>query len=93
MRRWMIAGFALVAAASACGVGCAQPAGNAGLRQACQADVAKLCAGVMPGGGRIMQCMRQHQDKVSDACKSAMSNAHGARQGQSAPSATPSPQG
>ena len=36
---------------------------------ACKADVQKLCAGVQPGDGRIMQCMKQHESELSDACK------------------------
>ena len=35
----------------------------------CRADVEKLCPGVKPGGGRIIQCLKAHKDEVSDACK------------------------
>ena len=45
------------------------------VRAACEADVAKLCAGVQPGGGRIMQCLGQHKTEVSDACKQAIMKA------------------
>ena len=38
---------------------------------ACQGDVQKLCSGVQPGGGRIINCLVQHKDSVSDACKQA----------------------
>jgi hypothetical protein len=44
----------------------------AGVRAACQAELQTLCAGVQPGGGRIMQCLKQHKDQVSAGCKSAI---------------------
>lgn len=46
--------------------------GMAATRAACQADLQTLCAGVQPGGGRIMQCLKQNRDKLSAGCKSAM---------------------
>jgi hypothetical protein len=49
------------------------------VRSACEADVAKLCAGIQPGGGRIMQCLAQHKTEVSDNCKQAIMKA---RQGK-----------
>ena len=36
---------------------------------ACRADVDKLCAGVPPGGGRILACLKANQAQVSPACK------------------------
>ena len=45
------------------------------LRQACGTDVRSLCAGVMPGGGRIKQCMIEKRDQLSDGCKNAMKEA------------------
>jgi len=41
----------------------------ADLHAACDADIQKLCAGVKPGGGRILACLKQHQETVSDNCK------------------------
>lgn len=35
----------------------------------CRADVQKLCPNVQPGGGRIVACLKQNIDSVSDACK------------------------
>jgi hypothetical protein len=43
---------------------------------ACAADIQKLCADVQPGGGRIIACLRQHRDEVSDGCKQAMKAMH-----------------
>jgi hypothetical protein len=52
------------------------------LRAACQADAQKLCSGVQPGGGRIINCLAQHKDALSDTCKQALISASQA-QGQS----------
>jgi hypothetical protein len=40
-----------------------------GPHAACKADVQKLCSGVQPGGGRIMACLKEHKDEVSQACR------------------------
>jgi hypothetical protein len=42
------------------------------LRAKCAQDVQKLCANVPAGGGRIIACLKQHQDQVSDGCKQAV---------------------
>jgi hypothetical protein len=38
----------------------------------CKADVEKLCPNVQPGGGRIIACMKENKDKLSEACKAAL---------------------
>jgi hypothetical protein len=43
----------------------------AALRAACADDAQKLCAGVQPGGGRIVACLKEHKDSLSDRCKQA----------------------
>ena len=58
----------------------------AALRAACADDVQRLCAGVQPGGGRIVACLKQHKDSLSDQCKQAAAKA--ASQGSSS---APSP--
>jgi hypothetical protein len=50
------------------------------IREACRQDVEQLCAGVQRGGGRIMQCLRDQADKVSNGCKEAMQAARAANQ-------------
>jgi hypothetical protein len=41
------------------------------LRAACSPDAARLCSGVQPGGGRVVACLKQHKDELSDACRKA----------------------
>lgn len=48
--------------------------------RACRADVEKFCKDVQPGGGRVAQCMKQHESELSDACKSAAAAAKERRQ-------------
>src|SRR5260370_6932290 len=43
----------------------------AAIRAACAQDAQKLCAGVQPGGGRIVACLKAHKDSLSDRCKEA----------------------
>src|ERR1700733_6721347 len=43
----------------------------AAIRAACADDAQKLCAGVQPGGGRIVACLKEHKDSLSDRCKRA----------------------
>ena len=66
----------------------ASPQALADARAACAADVQRLCAGVPEGGGRIIACLKQHQDQVSDRCKQAIATAMG-RPGPGAGTATP----
>ncbi len=69
-------------------------AGQRGLvRKACLPDIEQLCAGTEPGGGRLIQCLREHQDRLSEACRSALSDARASRRDHapSASAATPVP--
>ncbi|MGJ5137657.1 hypothetical protein ACQR1V_06695 [Bradyrhizobium oligotrophicum] len=53
----------------------AQAQDRSAMRQACGDDVRTLCTGIMPGGGRIKQCMIEKFDKLSDGCKTALKDA------------------
>jgi hypothetical protein len=57
--------MALLAALSA-GQASAQTAEERG---ACQADFEKFCPGVLPGGGRVLECLAKQMDKLSPACQ------------------------
>jgi Cysteine rich repeat len=43
------------------------------LRSACGGDVRTLCAGVPPGGGRIMECLATQAASLSPACTDVLS--------------------
>jgi len=34
----------------------------------CKEDIGRLCPGVLPGGGRIIRCLKQHENEVSVGC-------------------------
>jgi hypothetical protein len=43
---------------------------------ACKADKDRLCAGMTPGDGKLMACMKEHSSEVSEACRDAMASQH-----------------
>ncbi|MGA3303766.1 MAG: cysteine rich repeat-containing protein [Methylovirgula sp.] len=42
------------------------------MKKACHDDYHAFCATVMPGGGRIVACLHQHEDKLSPGCRAAL---------------------
>ena len=38
----------------------------------CKADVARLCPGIQPGGGRIIGCLKAHKEEISIGCGKAL---------------------
>lgn len=38
----------------------------------CRADAKALCAGVKPGGGRLVTCLQSHEAQLSPACKTQL---------------------
>jgi hypothetical protein len=51
----------------------------------CRGDVQRLCAGLHPGGGRIIGCLRDHAADVSPGCQDALQKALAVRQAAPAP--------
>lgn len=43
------------------------------IAEACKEDVQKNCKNVKRGGGRIVQCLKQHVDALSPECKENLS--------------------
>jgi hypothetical protein len=52
-----------------------QAAAVAALRAACADDAQRLCAGVAPGGGRILACLKEHKSELADRCRQAAQSA------------------
>jgi hypothetical protein len=42
---------------------------RAGQSRPCQEDARRFCSDVRPGQGRLLQCLREHQSGLSEACK------------------------
>lgn len=40
----------------------------------CAGDAAKFCSDVAPGGGRIINCLKQHESELSSACLQRLSS-------------------
>jgi hypothetical protein len=45
------------------------------LMQVCRGDYDRLCAGVLPGGGRVLACLQNHANQLSATCGQAMPRA------------------
>jgi hypothetical protein len=45
------------------------------LTAGCADDARKFCSDVQPGGGRVIACLKQNQDSLSDKCKQAAAQA------------------
>jgi Cysteine rich repeat len=45
---------------------------NSAMVNACRSDAQSLCASVAPGGGRVAQCLQQHEAKLSPTCKAQL---------------------
>jgi hypothetical protein len=70
MKTWTL--WVIACAAMAGPLALAQDASTlAAIRAACAGDAAKLCAGIQPGGGRVIACLKEHKDALSDQCKQA----------------------
>lgn len=41
----------------------------------CEADAAKFCSSVAPGGGRIVKCMLEHIEELSPTCQQKLQEA------------------
>ena len=61
----------ICAATSAQSALAAGQAGPDAIRAACADDAQKFCATVQPGGGRIVACLKEHKDSLSDQCRQA----------------------
>ena len=60
----------VVCAIGFCSSALAQTAGSD--RGACKQDYDKYCAGIAPGGGRIVACLNKQHDQLSESCRKAL---------------------
>ena len=71
------------AGAEDAGQGSPPGAGNQGngappFQAPCRQDVRQFCGEVQPGGGRIVNCLLDHQNEISDSCYGALAKRKGA---------------
>jgi hypothetical protein len=59
------------------------------LVQICRGDYDRLCAGVQPGGGRVLACLQNQADQLSAACGQAMPRAQALKDSAAAAGAMP----
>ncbi|MFK4658994.1 hypothetical protein ABIF97_008928 [Bradyrhizobium japonicum] len=50
---------------------------QAAIRKACTGDFKKNCPDIVPGGGRVEACMKDHFADLSEECKETISQAAG----------------
>ncbi len=43
----------------------------------CKPDIERLCAGIQPGGGRLLQCLKAHPKEISVGCGQALQKLKG----------------
>jgi len=94
--RGLTAVMVICAAASAQSAPADDQNNLAAIRAACAEDAQKLCAGVQPGGGRIIACLKEHKDSLSDRCRKAAglaANSSGNGSAPSAPGTSPASEG
>lgn len=41
-------------------------------RENCQEDIQNYCSGIQPGGGRLMRCLAEHRNQISQACSQSL---------------------
>ncbi|MGH7856784.1 MAG: cysteine rich repeat-containing protein [Candidatus Binatia bacterium] len=57
--------------------------------EACGADAQKHCSGVERGGGRMLRCLREHEDELSTDCREAFRRRAGREHRRPAPESAP----
>lgn len=67
--RVILIALALAAASLSIGAGHAQ---EGDMAKYCKADIDRLCKGIAPGGGRLLQCLKSHSKEMSVGCAQAL---------------------
>jgi|AraplaDrversion2_2_1032049.scaffolds.fasta_scaffold00369_3 hypothetical protein len=50
------------------------------LRTDCKADISRLCPGITPGGGRLIECIKAKKDQLSKPCAATIAKVMASRQ-------------
>lgn len=66
MNRWSVAAALLLLAA------CSHTPPASVSTEVCSQDLARFCAGVEPGQGRLLACLRQRSSEITPACRVAV---------------------
>jgi hypothetical protein len=74
MRRFTVAAICSVVLFSVATSGPPARAQAQGQFAYCKADVARLCRGVQPGGGRILDCLKAHENDLTVGCAKELKN-------------------
>lgn len=75
--------FFLIILALGSGTAIAANPNRQAARQACKDDCRTFCKGAQPGGGRLIDCLKQNFDKLSPGCQQALKAAKASRQSSS----------
>jgi hypothetical protein len=54
---------------------------QADLKDVCKADYSKFCSGVLPGGGRVIACLKSHEKELQPACAEGIKDLDPAKAG------------
>jgi len=49
-------------------------------QQACKSDIATYCSGVEMGEGRVMKCLKENREQLSEGCRTALRSMQQKRQ-------------
>jgi hypothetical protein len=52
------------------------------VKEACHDDVEKFCGSVQAGKGRIIKCMKEHKEEVSEGCRAEIEQMKERRKGR-----------
>jgi hypothetical protein len=69
--RWAVSMIAVLLAASSVCAADVAPTGKPYI-EPCKADVQRFCQGVDPDDERIIGCLKDHREEVSDTCKARL---------------------
>ena len=75
MKNYVLLAVAVVAMSLVLGLGVVSAEEHSNADKAnkpCAADIQKFCKDVKPGEGRIIECLKSHQSKLSQACSSML---------------------